>query len=44
MPEPARKTAEPSFEEAMGALEAIVQSLETERCRSRKWSAPTSGA
>jgi exodeoxyribonuclease VII small subunit len=31
MSEPARKTAEPSFEEAMGALEAIVQSLETER-------------
>jgi exodeoxyribonuclease VII small subunit len=31
MPDAARKPAEPSFEEAMGALEAIVQSLETER-------------
>lgn len=31
MPDSVRQNDEPSFEEAMGALEAIVQSLETER-------------
>lgn len=31
MPDSARTPEEPSFEEAMGALEAIVNSLETER-------------